>query len=188
MNNAAGYIGYQLRELKKDNLIGSVFTDPNNPDDFIAGYVRMVNARTALVASITPYGKFDGFFGIRVACVLEVQYDNVYAERLELLMRLMNEVIPSPPIREDEDALVYLMTDAMKNGRVITLWTASETYVGFVSQVNDLYLTLSPVDFMGQQCAEMTFRLNDIEMVSAGSEEERMYELLDHYYAEQGGQ
>ncbi len=187
MNNAVGYISYQLKELMKDGAVASVFTDPNNPDDFIAGYVQSVGARTAMVSSVTPYGHADGFFAIRLTAVLEVTHDALYAERLELLMKLAGEQAQKFAVTGDEDALQRLLEWAQDNNRVVTLWTATETYAGFASQVNDLYVTLRPVDFMGERCSEMTFRLTDVEMVSAGSEEERMYEQLDAYHYEKRG-
>lgn len=187
MNNAAGYISYQLKELMRDDLIGSIFTDPNNPDDFIAGFVQAVGARTALIQSVTPYGRMDGYFGIRLLAVLEVQYDSVYADRLRLLMRMENQTALPLGVREEDDALVYLLEKARQTGAAVTIWTASESYAGFPTQVNDLYLGLEPVDFMGRRCPGMTFRLTDIEMVSIGSEEERMYERLEEYHQKQGG-
>ncbi len=182
-----GYISYQLKELMKDHAVASVFTDPNNPDDFIAGYVCFVGARTALVSSITPYGRADGFFAIRLTAVLEVQFDSLYAERLELLLKLNGEEPQELTVAGEDDAIVKLLGWSGARGRAVTLWTASETYAGFATEVNDLYMTLAPVDFMGGRLPEMTFRLTDIEMVSAGSEEETMYERLDDYHHEKRG-
>ena len=61
-------------------------------------------------------------------------------------------------------------------------WTATETYTGFVRSVNDLYVTLTPVDFMGERCQDITFRIADLELVAFGSEEEILYEQLDDYH------
>ena len=187
MNNTSGYIGYQLKELLKGNLIGSVFTDPNNPEDFIAGYVQSVGAKSTLVASITPYGQPDGFFGVKLPAVLEVQYDNAYAERLQLLMRLNNVRIGRMEIMPEEDAVSRLFMLSLTTGCAVTLWTATESYPGFVTQLNDLFVEIQTVDFMGERCPPMSFRLIDIEMVSIGSEEERMYEKLDNYHHEKKG-
>lgn len=186
MNNAVGYIAYQLKELMRDRSIASLFTDPSNPDDFIAGFVQAVGGRTTLVNAITPYGMMDGYFGIRLPAILEVQYDSVYAERLALLMQMNSQAASPLPIREEEDALVYLLGISQLRGAAVTIWTASESYAGFATQVNDLYVKMEPVDFMGRRCPEMTFRLTDIEMVSLGSEEERMYERLEKYHQERG--
>ena len=188
MYKAVGYISYQLKELMKDNAIASVFTDPNNPDDFIAGYVRTVGARTALLSAVTPYGDADGFFGIRLTSILAVQYDSLYAQRLELLMQLASTRMSHIEITNDDDAIVNILAWAAEEHRVVTLWTATETYAGFAKQVNDLYVTLEPVDFLGGRCPEMTFRLTDIEMVSADSAEEHMYEQLDDYHQKRGGE
>lgn len=186
MNNATKYAAYQLRNLMNEGLIASIFTDPNNPDDFIAGYVLAVNQRTTLVHSLTPFGKPDGFFAIRLNAILEIQHDSAYAERLSLLLRLTGQNHPLPQVRDEDDGLVYLLGMASRQGKAVTLWTASESYSGFVTQVNDLFLQMEPVDFLGRRCAPMSFRVADIEMVSLGSEEERMFELLEDHHRKNG--
>ena len=187
MNNTSGYISYQLKELQKGNLIGSVFTDPNNREDFIAVYVQSVGAKSALLSPITPYGQPDGFIGVKLPAVLEVQYDNANAERLLMLMRLNNVRIGIMDILPEEDVIVRLFALSLTTGCAITLWTATESYPGFVTQLNDLFVEIDTVDFMGERCLPMRFRLIDIEMVSIGSEEERMYEKLDNYHHEKKG-
>ncbi|MDO4547059.1 MAG: hypothetical protein Q4D04_03075 [Clostridia bacterium] len=182
MSSAGGYIVYQLKELMRENLIALIYTDPDNPDDFIAGYIRNVNARTLLLASITPFGQPDGFYAIRISTVLDVLYDNVYAERLALLMELSGTSARNMSIREDQDALEALLSMCAENGRAVTVWTATECYSGYVAHVNDLFLELEPVDFMGRRCIAMTFRLIDLDMVSVFSDEEVMYERLDRYH------
>lgn len=186
MNNATKYAAYQLRSLMNEGLIASIFTDPNNPDDFIAGYVLAVNPRTAFVHSITPFGKPDGFFAIRLSAILEIQHDSAYAERLSLLLRMAGQEYAMPQVQDEDDALVFLLGIASRQGNAVTLWTASESYSGFVTQVNDLFLQVEPVDFLGRRCAPMSFRVADIEMVSLGSEEERMFELLETYHRKNG--
>ena len=146
MNNATGYIAYQLKGLMADRAIASLFTDPNNPDDFIAGFVQAVNNRTTLVNAITPYGMMDGYFAIRLGAILEVQYDSIYAQRLALLMRMGNQGPQPLPIREEEDALAFLLDISQRRGVAVTLWTASESYAGFVTQANDLFLGMEPVE------------------------------------------
>lgn len=178
-----GYTAYQLRELMKQNAIASVFTDPHNPDDFIAGYVRAINQKCALIQSIGPYGRFDGWFALRLHCVLEVQMDQLYAERLERLIEINGQ--RCPPLPDDEldwaegDSVPLMLQHARRHARVVTVWTASESYTGFVGSLNDLHVTLTLLDFMGGACGEMPIGLHEIELLSFDSEEELMYEKLN---------
>lgn len=177
-----GYVAYQLRELCAGQMIVSVFADVDNPDDFIAGYVRGVNARSALIESVTPYGRYDGWFALRLSCVVEVMHDTVYADRLALLLEI-HEQRPSDVFEAcDEDYVVMLLRYAKAHNRVVTVWTASDSYCGFVSALNDLHAVIESLDFMGGRFGHFYVKVVDIELLSLGSEEERMNEALSQYY------
>ncbi len=183
MTNKQGYITYQLREMMKQQAIPSVFTDPQNPDDFIAGHVRAVGTRTCVMESIGPFGRYDGWFAIRLFCVIEVALDNQYAERLEKVLRINGEqargLPDDDPAWVEGDGIALLLAHAMQRGRAITAWTADEAFTGFVEQLDDLFVTLTLLDFMGQGCGQQKIKLMDIELASLGSEEELMYEKLN---------
>ncbi len=182
MTNKQGYIAYQLREMMKQQLIPSVFTDPQNPDDFIAGHVRAVGAKTCVIESIGPFGRYDGWFAIRLFCVIEVMLDAQYAERLERMLSINGEqacVLPDASLDwADGDGIALLMQHALQRDRVVTCWTAEEAHTGYVEQLDDLYATLMLLDFMGQSCGTQKIKLLDVELASLGSEEELMYEKL----------
>lgn len=180
MNPSAGYIVYQLRALLSEGALVHVFTDPENPDDFIAGYLRAVSQRHILLETVTPYGRMDGFFVIRTSCILEVGHDALYAQRLSLLLDLQGQTPdPLPPAQpEDSDLLRSACAFAQDHSRVITVWTHEESFSGYVQGVDDLRLTLGVVDFLGQNPLPESLALRDIELCSLGGEEERMYELL----------
>ena len=179
MNQMAGYIGYQLKALMNDRAITSVFSDPENPDDFIAGYVHMVSAKQCILESVTPYGRYDGFFVMRNNCINEVLHDPVYAERLEIMLKLNRSqpgVLPMP--EPEEDYMRHVLVWAKEHHRVVTVWTRDEAYTGFVEIADDLRLTVGVLDFMGKNPMPVQLALRDIELMSVGAEEERMYEQL----------
>lgn len=179
MNQIAGYIGYQLRALMNDRVLASVFSDPENPDDFIAGYLRMVSAKQCIIEAVTPYGRYDGFFVVKNACVNEALHDAVYAQRLEILLRLNRSepgVLPLP--EQDDDYMRHVLVWAKEHHRVVTVWTRDDAYTGFVEMADDLRLTVGVLDFMGKNPMPVQFALRDLELLSVGAEEERMYEQL----------
>ena len=179
MNQNAGYIGYQLRAMMNNNVISSLFSDPENPDDFIAGYLRRVNARQTLVEAVSPYGRFDGWFVLKNSCINEALYDAVYAERLEILLKLNNAQPDSMPLPEqEEDYMRFVLSWAKEHKRVVTVWTHEDAFTGFVDEVDDLRLTVGVLDFMGKNPMPVQFALRDLELMSVGSEEEHMFEQL----------
>ena len=187
-SNNLALTAYRLRQLMSENVIASLFTDSENPDDFIAGYVRRVSPLEAVVESISPYGLHDGCYIMRNACVNEAVCDIVYAERLELLMKLN----PSPPFGmpmpgEDVDYLRFSLDWAKENQRVVTVWTHTDSYIGFVERADDLRATIGVLDFMGRDPVPMQILMKDIELISLGSEEERMYETLFRYFSQEPG-
>lgn len=178
-----GYTAYQLRELMKQGQIASVFTDPQNPDDFIAGYVRAVNPRTTVIQSIGPYGRYDGWFALRLACILEVHMDALYAQRLEKMLQINAE--QSIPLPDDEldwadgDSISVMLHHARRGQRVVTAWTSDEAYTGFVDSLDDLRVKMTLLDFLGERSGDISLSLLDIELLSIASEEELMYEKLN---------
>lgn len=180
-----GYFAYQLRELMKQHQIASVFTDPQNQDDFIAGYVRAVSPKTCLLESVGPYGRADGWFGIRLSAIIEVQHDPVYSERLTRMLRINDEQLSGVPDSsinfDDGDSLSLLLSVSHRRGRVVTCWTEFEAYSGFVDALDDLHVSLVLLDFLGQPCGIERVALMDIELVSICSEEELMFEKLNAF-------
>lgn len=185
MTRNIGYIGYQLKEMVKQGAIASVFTDPHNPDDFIAGYVRAINQRSTLIQSTSPFGRYDGFFAIRLSCILEVSMDAQYVERLERMMRINEQDEPAFPDAQldwlEADHIGQLLRHAALYHRVVTAWTSEEAYTGFIVAADDLRCTMELLDFMGERISPLSINLTDIELCSIDSEEERMYEKLNLY-------
>lgn len=186
--NQLGLTAYQLRALMNEGVIASIFTDDENPDDFIAGYIRMVSTRETMVESVSPYGLHDGWYVIRNTCINELAYDALYSDRLELLMKLN----PSPKLimgmpDSEEDYTRHALTWAKEHGRVVTVWTHSDSLIGFVSSADDLRVTIDVLDFMGRNPVPATVNTRDIELLSVGSEEERMYESLNSYMSVEDG-
>lgn len=183
-----GYIVYQLKALMHEGVVSSLFTDPENPDDFIAGYLRMVNSRQSIVQALSPYGQYDGWFALRNSCVNEALYDAVYADRLETLLKLnhASDVVMPMPGQED-DYMRHMLSWAMEHHRVVTVWTREDAFTGFVTELDDLRLTIGVLDFMGQNPLATQFALRDLELMSSGSEEERMYEKLNEHFEKEEG-
>ena len=52
MTESLGFYRYQLETYQKAGVLTSLFIDPENPDDFIAGYVAHINRTQALLYAV----------------------------------------------------------------------------------------------------------------------------------------
>ncbi len=187
MNNQNNYLAYQLREITRFGRIASLYTDPENPDYSIAGFVLATNLRTVLLRSVSPYGKYDGFYSVRVSTIDEVQLDTAYADKLELLLKLNEEKPETIECTDGEDHICTLLQKALREECCATLWTRDAMYSGFIEEADDLRCTIRALDLMGQPFPSMQLRVMDIDVVSIGSEEEKTYERLYRYQNSVGG-
>ncbi|MDL2205448.1 hypothetical protein LJC33_00885 [Eubacteriales bacterium OttesenSCG-928-N13] len=182
MMRSTGYVGYLLREMMKQQDIASVLTNPHNPDDFIAGYVRAINGRSALLLSIGPYGHSDGWFAVRLASVLEVAGDTPYAQRLTRLIAIHGDPLPNFPDDQSDwqegDHIGLILRYAQRHGMASTIWTSDDAYTGFVDEIDDLFVTMQTLDMVGRPMGPVKLKLVDAELISVDSEEEHVFQLL----------
>lgn len=176
--NQAGLNGYQLRCIMARGEIASVFLDEQNPDNFMAGYVRAVNERQALLESITPWGRFDGFLAVRLDAILNIMSGDEYEDRLQRLVELNAQTAQPLSVDVNGDLMRGLLAFALKDGRVVTLWDEADAVSALVEGVDELHVRLRPLSYMGEPMAPSILRMRDVQLISLGSEEENMYQIL----------
>lgn len=176
-----GYIIYLLRMLVREHAIASLYAEPQDPEGFTYVYVEQVTPRHVLLAAITPWGKLDGWWIRRTADIFQVLCGEEYEQRLAFLMAYHDQVhcplLPAPPA-EDADLMRVVLAYAIDRGQIVTLMTAEESFAAQPIQVDDLRLTLRALDLFGKAGEEEVLPLRDIEALSLGTEEEKMYDIL----------
>ena len=128
---------------------------------------------------MSPVGHYDGMMGVRLTEVSTVLGEDEYSERLRRLLLLRGEEPKeSLDVEPDEDLFHAMCRKVMNEGRVITIWCGESEYMGHITELNDMRLTIGALDFFGQNPAEVTLALRDIDMASFGSEDAEMFDLL----------
>lgn len=170
-----------MRVACDHGMIASLYTDLNDPDAFVSGYIEAVTNRHVLLSALTPWGIKDGWLLWRVADVLQVFTGDEYEARLELLTKLRGvkhePLFESPPA--DADLLAYTLKYALENGITISVMTNNDTYSGRVLTLDDLRMSFDAVDFFGTSQRQPTILpVRDIKSVMIATEEEKMLDLL----------
>jgi len=175
-----GFFLYQLRTYKENGVIASLFIDPKNPDDFVAGYVEAVTPRQVLLQSISPFGRFDGFMVVRLCDIFMILGEDDYTVRLSRLLSARGEQRTSAfPVAESEDLIHAMCRNAMAANSMVTLWLHDDVeHIGRIVALDDMRVTVAEVDYFGLDPRPSTYALRDVEMASCGSEDDLMYQLL----------
>lgn len=178
-----GFSAYQLRVFKEMGVLTSLFIDPRNPDDFIAGYIEAVNPRQVMLRSVSPFGRFDGFIVARLTEVDMILGEDDYSVRLSRLIRARGEQpADEMSVEEGEDLVHALCRQAASDDAVVTLWLHDDIeHVGRVLELDELRVTIGELDYFGRDPKPAVFALREIEMASLGSEDDKLYQLLNDH-------
>lgn len=178
-----GFSAYQLKMFKDLGVLTSLFIDPQNPDDFVAGFVEAVNARQVMLRSVSPFGKFDGFIVTRLSDIDLIMGEDDYSLRLSRLLRARGEQ-PEDAIEvdENEDLIHAVCRKGLTDDKVVTLWLQDNAeHVGRVLHLDDMRVTIGELDYFGRDPRPLTLTLREVTMASIGSEDDNIYQLLsDH--------
>ena len=77
-----GYMVYLLRILAAQGALASVYTDPDDPEGFSAGFVEAVDGQHVLMCDLSPWGQIDGWRVRRNQDVIQVLAGEEYEQRL----------------------------------------------------------------------------------------------------------
>ncbi|MDO5378090.1 MAG: hypothetical protein Q4G52_07135 [Clostridia bacterium] len=180
MNN--GYMVYLLRILAAQGALASVYTDPDDPEGFSAGFVEAVDGQHVLMCDLTPWGQVDGWRVRRNADVIQVLSGEEYEQRLAMLMAYHREhhrcFFTEAPA-EDTDLLLSVLLACRDKREIVSVIMGEEMITGRVLEANGLRVKLRLLDFFGREAEEETVTLREIEILEVGTQEEKMYAVLE---------
>ena len=180
MNNA--YMVYLLRILAAQGALASLYTDPNDPEGFCAGFVEAVDGAHVLSCDLTPWGQIDGWRVRRNSDILQVLAGEEYEQRLGLLMahhKQKHRCFFTEEPAEDTDLLLSVLLACKAREQIVSIIIGNEMITGRVSEANGLRVKLRLIDFWGRAAEEETITLREIEILEIDTQEEKMYAALE---------
>jgi len=180
MNN--GYMVYLLRILAAQGALASLYTDPNDPEGFCAGFVEAVDGAHVLSCDLTPWGQIDGWRVRRNSDVLQVLAGEEYEQRLGMLMayhKQKHRCFFTEEPAEDTDLLLSVLLACKARGQIVSVIIGNEMITGRVLEANGLRVKIRLIDFFGRPAEEETITLREIEILEIDTQEEKMYAVLE---------
>ncbi len=185
MNN--GYMVYLLRILAAQGALASVYTDPNDPEGFSAGFVEAVDGQHVLMCDLTPWGQIDGWRVRRNSDVIQVLAGEEYEQRLAMLMayhKQHHKCFFNDLPAEDTDLLLSVLIECKARDAIVSVIMGDEMVTGRVVEANGLRMKLRLLDFFGRPAEEETITLREVEILEIGTQEEKMYAILEELEAQ----
>jgi len=176
-----GYMVYLLRILAAQGALASVYTDPNDPEGFCAGFVEAVDAAHVLMCDLTPWGQIDGWRVRRNSDVLSILSGEEYEARLAMLLahhkQYHRQFFTEAPA-EDTDLLLSVLLACREKKQIVSVIIGNEMITGYVLEANGLRTKIRLLDFFGREAEEETVTLREIEILQIDTQEEKMYAVL----------
>lgn len=180
MNN--GYMIYLLRILAAQGALASLYTDPNDPEGFSAGFVEAVDGAHVLSCDLTPWGQIDGWRVRRNSDVLQVLAGEEYEQRLGMLLayhKQRHRCFFTEEPAEDTDLLLSVLLACKAREQIVSIIIGNEMITGRVLEANGLRVKIRLIDFFGRPAEEETVTLREIEILEIDTQEEKMYAALE---------
>jgi len=177
-----GYMVYLLRILAAQGALASIYTDPNDPDGFVAGFIEAVDNKHVLMCDLTPWGQIDGWRVRRNSDVIQILSGEEYEQRLGMLMAHHKErhrpFFTDYPA-EDTDLMLSVLLECKKRNEIVSVIIGNEMITGRVTEANGLRVKIRLFDFFGREAEIETVTLREIEILEIDTQEEKMYGILE---------
>ena len=177
-----GYMVYLLRILAAQGALASIYTDPNDPDGFCAGFVEAVDNKHVLMCDLTPWGQIDGWRVRRNSDVIQILSGEEYEARLGMLMahhKQRHKAFFTDYPAEDTDLLLSVLLECKARNEIVSVIIGNEMITGRVVEANGLRVKIRLFDFFGREAEIETVTLREIEILEIDTQEEKMYGILE---------
>lgn len=119
-----GYMVYLLRILAAQGALASVYTDPDDPEGFSAGFVEAVDGQHVLMCDLSPWGQIDGWRVRRNQDVIQVLAGEEYEQRLAMLLayhKQHHRCFFTEAPAEDTDLLLSVLIACKERGEIVSV-------------------------------------------------------------------
>ena len=128
-----GYMVYLLRILAAQGALASVYTDPDDPEGFSAGFVEAVDGQHVLMCDLSPWGQIDGWRVRRNQDVIQVLAGEEYEQRLAMLLayhKQHHRCFFTEAPAEDTDLLLSVLIACKERGEIVSVIMGDDMITG----------------------------------------------------------
>ncbi len=163
----------------ENKRIISIYSDKDNTDLHLTGYVVSINDKEILISHITSYGEYDGFILQHLDNIYRVDYDGEYEKKIEKLYKLKKQYSKVPDLDIYGKSLFCNLIDFAKhNNKIITLEFQDNILSGFVCDNNIGIISIDIVNEFGKKEGKAVISINEILTVAVDTVDEQTLLIL----------
>jgi hypothetical protein len=169
-----------LLSVKNNKVSISLYTDKEDTSKFSFGFVQGISDDWVLLASISPFGFYDGFIIKRYEDVYRCECNDKYGEKIRKLYQLRRQKHSIVDLSSNS-LIIDLVQHAQKNRLVVSVeihYSECDDVQGFVADIQDGFLRIEQLDEYGNPDGVSTISFEDITCIVCDSDNEMSIKLL----------
>ncbi len=151
-----------LHEIKEQKKIIALYTDADNYEKFMIGYVISILNGKILVLNVGLNGEFDGYSVINTDDIYRIEVDSKYIKKIKSICKFKYEEIFS--IRTEKDLLLDLLNSAINRNSVVavSVFDSDNAIFGYVKKIENNKVYILQVNEYGEDDGYTIFLYNSI--------------------------
>jgi hypothetical protein len=169
-----------LLSAKNNNIPVSLYTDNKDTEKYSFGFIQRVSDDWVLLASISPFGFYDGFVIKKHENVYRCESKDKYGERIYQLYQLRKQKHSIVDVVSN-NLLLDLIQYAQKNQFVVSFKLCDsecDDIQGFIADIQDGLITIEQLDDDGNTNGESIISFEDVTCLACDSDNEMTIKLL----------
>lgn len=170
---------YLLKAINNQTPV-SIYTDNEEVEKFSLGFIQGVSDDYVLLASISPFGFYDGFTIKNYKDIYRCESKDKYGEKAHKLYQIRKQNHPSLDLTSD-DLILNLIQYAYDSHLVVSIELNHSEYddlQGFISGIQGDMITIEQRDDYGNADGESIVFWDNITCVTCDSDKEMAIKLL----------
>jgi len=158
-----------LLNSKHNNILLSIYTDKDDTDKFLVGYVCEFDNDFILIKKITPNGVFDGFSSLLIGDVYSIEYNDSYINKIQhnikgdiINLRKDVEILLESNFRFDD--IIRLSMDMHYCLSINSIF--DRTFIGYIKDFDGENIIVSNIDEYNKSDGFSLFKISEIERIS----------------------
>ena len=168
----------ELKQIKAEGEMVSIYADRNETDVFITGYVVGVDEQFYIIAFVKPDGDFDGF-GLRKIDFCRIDRGGIYIKKREKLVDIKKS--KTGKSFESDDLKRELLVYAFNKETIVSIELVDSGYedcIGLIKSVDDSMCRIQILNRYGETDGVSLIQLSDITGITCDDSEHRYLKLL----------
>jgi hypothetical protein len=151
----------RLTTLVGTDILVSVFTDFDEPESFLLGYLLQIDNNNILMNMVNSFGEEDGFCTINLSDIFIFDEDKMYSGKIQKLFEIKKQTRKYIAIL-DTNPIGDILKYAVGNNLLIEV-NEDDNYIGYVSSFSEQTLVIEIID---NYCNDIGVTTIDMEYIN----------------------